>query len=129
MDSDRAQPRATPTFLVERYWPGVDEAAFSAVLPRLEQVARAMTKEGITVQHVGSLLMSADEVVFTVWAAESRAHVEAVNERAELPVDRIAPVITVGFEDGADPPLDRWKQAHPADRRRHGTRSQRKGED
>jgi hypothetical protein len=85
------------TYLVERYWPEVDEALLRSVLPRLEDAARAMTAEGCPVDHVGSLLDPADQVVFSVIRAGSEAVVREVNDRARLPVDRIAMVTSHGF--------------------------------
>jgi hypothetical protein len=86
------------TFLVERYWPGVDEALLRASLPRLEAAARAMTSEGRHVDHLGSLLVPADQVVFSVIRASSEAIAREVNDRAQLRVDRIAAVTSVGFD-------------------------------
>ena len=86
------------TFLVERYWPGVDEALLRASLPRLEAAARAMTSEGRHVDHLGSLLVPADQVVFSVIRASSEAVAREVNDRAQLRVDRIAAVTSVGFD-------------------------------
>jgi len=84
-------------YLVERYWPGVDAALLRAALPRLERAASALTEEGRPVAHVGSLLVEDDQVVFSVIAAGSESVVAEVNERAELPVDRIATVTRHGF--------------------------------
>lgn len=92
-----ATTRDKPAFLVERYWPGVDEAVLRAALPRLEISARAMTAEGHEVRHVGSFLMPADQVVISVISAESETIVREVNERAAMPVDRIAEVTSYGF--------------------------------
>lgn len=84
-------------FLVERYWPGVDEAVLGSALPRLELSARAMTAEGHEVHHLGSFLMPADQVVISVISADSEATVREVNQRAGMPVDRIAKVTPYGF--------------------------------
>jgi hypothetical protein len=84
-------------YLIERYWPGVNEALLRSALPRLELIASAMTSEGVPVQHVGTLFMSADQVVFSVIRASSEASVRELNERAQLPVDRIAEVTVHGF--------------------------------
>ena len=84
-------------FLVERYWPGVDEEVLGSALPRLELCARAMTAEGHEVHHVGSFLMPADQVVISVISADSEAVVREVNQRAAMPVDRIAEVTPYGF--------------------------------
>ncbi len=94
--------RGTTTFVVERYWPGVDEATLRAALPRLARAASAMTEEGCPVAHLGSLLMPGDQVVFSVFTAESGAHVAAVNDRAELPVDRITAAVALGFYAGTE---------------------------
>jgi hypothetical protein len=88
---------AEATFLIERYWPGVDEAMLRSALPRLDMAARAMTVEGRPVDHVGSYLMPVDQVVISVIRAQSEAAVREVNERAEMPVDRIAEVTAHGF--------------------------------
>lgn len=85
------------TFLVERYWPGVDEETLRAALPRLEQAAGTLTRGGRPVDHIGSLLMPADEVVFSVIRADSEAIVRELNRRADLPVDRISPITAHGF--------------------------------
>jgi hypothetical protein len=88
-------PDALATFLVERYWPGIDLDTLRALLPRLEAVARTMTEEGTRVEHVGSILMPVDEVVFSLIAAGDEALVRELNARAELPVDRIAEAIAL----------------------------------
>ena len=89
------RPDDLPRFLVERYWPGIDAGSLRAVLPRLDDAAREMTAEGTPVEHVGSILMPVDEVVFSIFAASDEAVVRRLNERAALPVDRIASAITV----------------------------------
>jgi hypothetical protein len=91
--ADDARPAFT--FLVERYWPGIDEPRLRTVLPGLEEAARAMRAEGRHVEHVGSLLMPADQVVFTLIVAATESDVRELNKRARLPLDRIAEVIQV----------------------------------
>jgi hypothetical protein len=83
------------TFLVERYWPGIDLDQLRDVLPRLESAARAMTAAGSRVEHVGSILMPADQVVFSLIAAADESLVRRLNERVELPADRIAEAIAL----------------------------------
>ena len=68
MAASGAQVGETRTFLVERYWPGVDEAVLRTALPRLERAANALTQEGRPVTHIGSLLVVDDQVVFSVIA-------------------------------------------------------------
>ena len=93
--SQRQGPDQLPTFLVERYWPGIDAGSLRAVLPRLDDAAREMTAEGTPVEHVGSILMPVDEVVFSLIAARDEGLVRELNERAGLPVDRITVAISL----------------------------------
>src|SRR4029077_7127658 len=95
-----ASPQATEadsvaleTWLVERYWPGVDLPRLREVLPRLDEAAKALTAEGSPVEHLGSILMPVDQVVFSLVVAADEALVRRLNERADLPADRIAAAI------------------------------------
>jgi hypothetical protein len=97
MDRDVADSPPSRTFLVERYWPGVDEAMARKVVSSLEGAALEMTAEGTPVEHVGSILMPADQVVFSLIAAADETVARQVNERADLPVDRIAAAITLAL--------------------------------
>ncbi len=83
------------TYLVERYWPGVDLGQLRVGLARLDATARAMTAEGSLVEHVGSILMPVDQVVFSLIAAQDESLVRQLNERADLPADRIARAIAL----------------------------------
>ena len=91
------------TFLVERYWPGIDATTLRGLLPRLEALARAMTSDGTPVEHLGSILMPVDEVVFSLFAASDEGLVRDLNARAALPVDRIAEAISLMASTAADP--------------------------
>ena len=54
-----------------------------------------MTDEGDPVEHVGSILMPVDEVVFSLFAAGNERLVRELNARADLPVDRIAEAVAL----------------------------------
>jgi hypothetical protein len=96
------QPDQLSTFLVERYWPGVDIARVRAVLPRLDAAAEAMTREGTPVTHLASILMPVDQVLFSLVAAGDISLVEQLNDRADLPADRIAEAVTLPGLDRLD---------------------------
>jgi hypothetical protein len=83
------------TFLVERYWPDIDIDRLRDALPRLEAVALAMRSSGSPVEHLGSILMPDDQVVFSLISAVDPSTVRELNERAGLPADRIAVAITL----------------------------------
>jgi hypothetical protein len=86
------------TFLVEHYWPMVDEALLRASLPRLEAAVGAMRSAGHRVDHLGFLLVSVDQVAFSVIRASSESIAREVYSRAHVRVDRIAAVTPVGFD-------------------------------
>jgi hypothetical protein len=86
-------PVALEIWLVERYWPGIDLPRLREVLPRLDEAAEALTAEGSPVEHLGSILMPVDQVVFSLVVAADEALVRRLNERADLPADRIAAAI------------------------------------
>lgn len=83
------------TFLVECYWPGIDLGQLRAMLPRLDAAARTLTAEGTPVVHLGSILMPVDEVVFSLISAADEGIVRHLNERAGIPVDRIAAAVAL----------------------------------
>lgn len=89
------------TYLVERYWPGIDESTLRDLLPRLHEAAAAMRAEGVTVENVATILMPADQVVFSLFSASNESAVRRVNELAQLPVDRVASAIAI-FREGDD---------------------------
>jgi hypothetical protein len=101
MDTPLDAPPESRTFLVERYWPDIDEARARALAASLERTARAMTAEGITVEHVGSILMPLDQVVFSLIAATDEASARQLTARVGAPADRIA--VAIRLTEG-----DRW---------------------
>ena len=54
-----------------------------------------MSAEGTLVRHVTSILIPGEEVVFSLYEAPSAAAVRQLNERAAIPVSRIAEAIQV----------------------------------
>jgi hypothetical protein len=97
MDQDDLDSPPIRTFLVERYWPDIDEATARAVVSNLERAALAMTAEGTAVEHVVSILMPNDRVVFSLIRAADETAARQVNERADVPLDRIAAAIALGL--------------------------------
>ena len=96
MEDHPAEPPALRTFLVERYWPDVDEPTARAAVTSLERVAAAMTAEGTHVEHVVSILMPGDQVVFSLIQAADETVARRANERAGIPLDRVAAAVALG---------------------------------
>lgn len=82
----------TTTFVVERYWPGVTDEAFAASAAAAREAARAMATEGKSLRFVDALLVVGEQVVLTVFEADTPATVRDATGRVGLPFDRITEV-------------------------------------
>jgi hypothetical protein len=84
-----------PTYLVERYWPGVTIERLLEALDRGRQVMGEMNGKGIHLRHINTILLPGEEVVFSVYEGPSAAAVGQFNERAGIPVSRMIDAIAV----------------------------------
>ncbi len=84
-----------PTYLVERYWPGVTSELLLEALNRGRRVMEQMSVEGMRVRDVTTILVSGEEVVFSVYEGPSADAVLQLNERAGIPVSRIVEAIAI----------------------------------
>jgi Nickel responsive protein SCO4226-like len=90
-----------PTYLVERYWPGVTSELLLEALSRGRRVMEEMRLEGTHVRAVSCTLIPSEEVVFSVYEGPSAAAVRRLNERAGILVSRIVEAITVTDDQGS----------------------------
>jgi hypothetical protein len=81
---------ASPTYLVECFWPGVTREAVMAANARARERAAALRRTGSALRFLGSLLLPGDEVVFFQFSAASREEVTQASREAALPFDRVA---------------------------------------
>ena len=79
----------TRTYLVESFWPGVTEAAYTDGTARAAAAARDLRTTGRDIEFLGSMLIPSDEVAFWRFASESRTGVEETSAHAGLTYDRI----------------------------------------
>jgi Protein of unknown function (DUF4242) len=84
-----------PTYLVERYWPGVTSELLLDALNRGRRVMGQMHAEGTDVRDISCILIPGEEVVFSMYEGPSAAAVRQLNERADIPVSRIVEAIAV----------------------------------
>jgi superfamily I DNA and RNA helicase len=84
-----------PTYLVERYWPGVTIEQVLEALERGRRVMEQMRDEGTNVREISCTLIPGEEVVFSVYEGPSAAVVRQLNDRAGIPVSRIVEAIAV----------------------------------
>lgn len=82
-------------YLVERYWPGVTSALLLEALNRGRRVMEQMNAEGTPVSDVTTILIPAEEVVFSVYEGPSAVAVRQFNDRAGIPVSRIVEAVSV----------------------------------
>jgi Nickel responsive protein SCO4226-like len=84
-----------PTYLVERYWPGVTRERLLEALDRGRQVMGQMHSEGTNVRGIYCTLVPSEEIVFSLYEGPSEAAVRQFSELAGLPVSRIVEAIAV----------------------------------
>jgi hypothetical protein len=89
------------TYLVERYWPGVTSELLLVALNRGLLVMEQMRMEGTPIRDVTSILIPAEEVVFSVYEGPSADAILRLNERASIPVSRIVEAIAVTGDRGS----------------------------
>jgi Protein of unknown function (DUF4242) len=84
---------SVPTYLVERYWPGVTSELLLEALDRARRVMEEMRSEGTPVRDLSCILIPGEEVVFSVYEGPSPAAVRQFNERAGIPLSRMVEAI------------------------------------
>ena len=88
-------------FLVERYWPGVNESAAAAALERLEATAATLSAEGIAVRCVHTTFVPDEESVLWVFDATSAADIQRCAAEARVSIDRITESIELARREPA----------------------------
>ena len=86
------------SFLVESYWPGITESQALAMGLRARDVAAESRRTGQEIRFVASYLVATDEATLCLFEAGSLAVVEENCRRAELPYERIVPVVPIGVD-------------------------------
>jgi hypothetical protein len=76
------------TFVVECFWPGVDQQSVDALDDRAAAAARSLAGQGQHLRFVGSILLIDDEVVLCEFEGEEPL-VRRASEAAEIPFARI----------------------------------------
>jgi hypothetical protein len=97
-----AQPDDGRSYLVECYWPGINEERLAAATSRIVTVMGELRRVGARVAFQGSILMSGDETVFCRFNGDEE-DIRVVCQRAEIPIERITE--------------SRWRDREPSDAR------------
>jgi Protein of unknown function (DUF4242) len=83
-----------PQFLVETYASVSDPTAFESDTDRARCAAEQLTREGIPVTYVRSILIPEDDTCFHLYEARSAEAVREVTRRAGLTFERLSEAIT-----------------------------------
>jgi uncharacterized protein DUF4242 len=89
------------SYLVECYWPGVDEDKLAAAVRRARMAASELCDSGRRVDFRGSILVPSDETVFCLFDG-SEADVRAVSEQADLPFERVIASLRIDGEQATE---------------------------
>jgi len=87
-----------PAFLVERYLPGLTQDALVALAASLWNATGQIRRSGSLVSWLGSTALLEEETMLCVFRAPSREAVQALNELALAPYERISEVFFVDGE-------------------------------
>lgn len=77
------------TFLVERYWPGVNRAELATAEQRMRRAARHLARSGAPIRILSTTFIPADEVVLTLYEATDEDDVIELNRRCGFAFDRV----------------------------------------
>jgi hypothetical protein len=92
-----------PTFVVERYVPGISREQAEAVIAREASLIEAMTAEGRSIRVLHATLVEGDETVISVVEAPLRSDVVELGERSGTPADRVVPAVEMAAFPGGGP--------------------------
>jgi hypothetical protein len=92
----RAGTETRETFLVEHYRPGLTADELGAWATRVRESAVEMEREGKAVRYLRATIVPTDESLLCVIEAASEELVRQAYARAEIPFERITPVIPDG---------------------------------
>ncbi len=101
-----------PTFMVERYLPGIAYDAFADSIARAAAAAAELTRQGVPVAYLGSTFVPEEESCFCRFQGRDIEAVREVNRLADVPFWRVVEAVFV--EGRAEPP-----PGHPEEVRMH----------
>ena len=80
-------------YMVERSLQGIPLADLGAAQKRAIETAAQFTRDGKPVRYIRSTFVPESGCCMCLFAAESSAAVEALNQAAKIPFDRIVPAL------------------------------------
>lgn len=86
-------------YIAQRHLPGITPDALAAAAGRAKQTAAEMTAEGTPVQYLRSTFIPGEETCTCLFEASSAADVEAANQRAAIPYERVVEAMHLAAAD------------------------------
>ena len=88
-----------PTYMVERYVPGIASDQFAEAVRRAASAAAALTGQGVPVRYLGSVYVPGEECSFCCFEARDAEDVREANRRAGAPFWRLVPAVFMREEN------------------------------
>ena len=88
-----------PLYVVERTLPGFTNEQVRAAAGRARTATSEMTRQGTPIRYLRSTFIPGEDKCFCLFEGPSAETVQEANDRAELPVERIAEAVHVASED------------------------------
>ena len=88
-----------PLYVVERVMPGATLESLREIRHAAEEVCGAFTAEGRSVRYLRSIFMPGESRCQCLFEAASADLVQAVNEAAQIPYNRIVVALEIGGND------------------------------
>ena len=86
-------------FLVERRLPGITPNQLVAAAESAKRTAATMRQEGTPVEYLRSTFLPGEETCFCLFEGASAEDVGSVNDRAQLPYERIVEAMHLAADD------------------------------
>jgi hypothetical protein len=87
-----------PTYIVERYWPGVTRDRLAQAIIRSREIIALMNERDARIRYLRSTLVPGDEVVFSLYEGPSAEAIREANERSRFHFDRITEAVDLAAE-------------------------------
>jgi hypothetical protein len=84
-----------PTFMVERYLPGIAPGALADAVARAGSAAAELTQQGVPVAYLGSTFIPDEESCFCRFEGRDIEAVEEANRRAGVPFWRVVNAVFI----------------------------------
>lgn len=88
-----------PSYIVERYVPGLTPVQVVAAATRVKRASARLTEEGVRVRYLRSTYVPEDETCFDLFEGRDEAAVRKANERADVSFERIVEAVDVSAEE------------------------------